>query len=237
MKIIPSLAVLAALVGMLQGTPSLAADKEEGIALAIIYDTSGSMRDPVPDQNGGKTAKYVIANRALLSVANQLETFSTNTTSGASRKLNTALFVFQGQGAKQVIKFGPFDASAMREWANSFSTPGGNTPLGNALNAAGQCVLSSSLPHKHVLVITDGINTAGPQPSAILPRLKKQAEQNGVSLSVHFIAFDVAAQVFDPIRKQGATVVSASDEKQLNSQLDYILQRQILLEEEEKPSK
>lgn len=237
MKIIPSLAVLAALVGMLQGSLSLAADKEDGIALAIIYDTSGSMRDAVPDQNGGKTAKYIIANRALLSVANQLEAFATNSAAGGARKLSTALFVFQGQGAKQAIKFGPFDASAMRQWANSFSSPGGNTPLGNALTAAAQCVLSSPLPHKHVLVITDGINTAGPQPSAVLPRLKKQAEQKDTKLSVHFIAFDVAAQVFDPIKKQGATVASASDEKQLNSQLDYILQRQILLEEEEKPNK
>jgi len=43
----------------------------------------------------------------------------------------------------------------------------------------------------------------------------------------------VDAKVFDPIKKLGATVVAASDEKQLDTQLDFIVQRKILLEEEE----
>jgi hypothetical protein len=37
------------------------------------------------------------------------------------------------------------------------------------------------------------------------------------------------------LKRQGATVVGAVDEKQLNSQLQYILQQKILLEEEEPP--
>jgi hypothetical protein len=43
--------------------------------------------------------------------------------------------------------------------------------------------------------------------------------------------------VFSPVKKLGATVVSAANESQLNTQLDYILQRKILLEEEEVPGK
>jgi hypothetical protein len=50
------------------------------------------------------------------------------------------------------------------------------------------------------------------------------------------VAFDVNAKVFDSVKKLGATVVGAADEKQLNSQLDFILQHKILLEEEEKPT-
>jgi hypothetical protein len=88
-----------------------------------------------------------------------------------------------------------------------------------------------------VLVITDGQNTSGPDPAAILPRLKQQALQGGSALSVHFVAFDVSAKVFDAVKKQGATVVGASDEKQLNSQLEFIMQRKILLEEEEPAKK
>ena len=45
------------------------------------------------------------------------------------------------------------------------------------------------------------------------------------------------AKVFDPLKKLGATVVGAADEKQLNSQLEFILQRKILLEDEELPRK
>jgi glutamyl-tRNA reductase len=70
-----------------------------------------------------------------------------------------------------------------------------------------------------------------------MPRLKKQAEQEQASISVHFVAFDVAASVFAPLKKLGATVVGASDEKQLNAQLEFILQRKILLEDEELPVK
>ncbi len=50
---------------------------------------------------------------------------------------------------------------------------------------------------------------------------------------MHFVAFDVDAKQFAPLKKLGATVVGAADEKQLNTQLEYILQRKILLEEEE----
>jgi hypothetical protein len=109
--------------------------------------------------------------------------------------------------------------------------------LGNALRAAGQCVLNSRLSRKHVLVITDGLNTVGPPPETVMPDLKRQAARSQVSLGIHFVAFDVDARQFEPLKKLGATVVGAGDEKQLNSQLEFILQRKILLEEEEPPRK
>ena len=48
---------------------------------------------------------------------------------------------------------------------------------------------------------------------------------------------DDATKVFDGVKKLGATVVGASDETQLNSQLEFILQKKILLEDEEPPKK
>ena len=118
-----------------------------------------------------------------------------------------------------------------------FSTPGGNTPLGNSLTLAGQAVMESPLTRKHVLFITDGMNTSGPKPEDVMPMLQRKAEQKGTSVSVHFVAFDVDAKVFEPVKRLHATVVSAADEKQLNTQLNFILQRKILLEEEEPPEK
>jgi hypothetical protein len=233
MKIFRLLAVVTALAA---GFSSVRLNAAEGVALAIIYDTSGSMKDAVQDQAGGSSPKYIIANRALLAVTKQLEAVATNTAAGAPRKIEAGLFVFEGQGAREAVKFGPFDPGALRYFAKSFSDPSGSTPLGNALTAASRAVLRSSLPHKHILVITDGMNTAGPAPSAVLPKIKEQAQQKETSLSVHFVAFDVDAKVFSPVKKQGATVVSASNEAQLNTQLDFILQRKILLEEEEPPA-
>jgi hypothetical protein len=232
MSSIPWLAVLTALATLGPGAARLAA-AEEGVALAIVYDTSGSMNESVPDASGRKAPKYVIANRALTAVAQQLETFATNSATGAPRKIEAGLFVFHGEGVREAVKFGPFDAQALRNFARDFDKPSGNTPLGNALATASRAVFNSPLSRKHVLLITDGMNTAGPTPDAVLPRLKRQAEQKQTGLNVHFVAFDVDAKVFAPVKRLGATVVGAADEKQLNSQLDFILQRKILLEEEE----
>ncbi len=229
-----SLTVLAALA-ILGTTPASlkAAEENEGVALAIVYDTSGSMKESVRDNDGHFAPKYVIANRALIAIAKQLQIFATNSASGAPRKIEAGVFIFSNNGARQVIKFGPLDAAGMENWARNYSNPGGNTPLGNALKTAAQTVLNSPLPRKHVLIITDGINTAGPAPQAVMPDLKEQAARKGASLSIHFVAFDVDAKVFDPVKKLGATVVGAADENQLDSQLKLIMQKQILLEEEE----
>ena len=209
----------------------------DGVALAIVYDTSGSMKEPVRDKSGKHSPKYVIANRALLSIVHQVEAYATNGTPEAPRKIGAALFTFHDKGAREAVPFGPFNAKGFEDWANSFSNPEGGTPLGAAVKAAAQRVFDSPLPRKHVLVITDGMNTLGPDPASVLPGLLKQAEKMETSLSVHFIAFDVDAKVFDAVKRQGAKVFSASDAKQLNAQLQLVLQREILLEEPEKPSK
>lgn len=233
MKRIPLPAAGFALAALIVGaTPSFAAEPD-GVAVAIIYDTSGSMRETVPGRGGQAEPKYQIANRALIAVAGQLRAYATNAPAGAPRNLHAGLFIFQGAGARAVIPLGPLDADALEKWAGGFTRPDGNTPLGNALNAAGQAVLRSPLPRKHVLVITDGMNTAGPRPEVVLPALQKRAAERGAGVSVHFVAFDVDAKVFEPVKKLGATVVGAADEQQLNAQLDYILQKKILLEDEE----
>jgi len=237
MKLISSLAMVTALTVLGLAPARLRAADEDGVALAIIYDTSGSMRDVVPDQNGHPTPKYVIANRALSAVARQIQAFATNGPAGTPRKIYTGLFVFHAEQGREALKFGPFDAAALQDWAAHFSSPSGNTPLGNALHAAGRTVLNAPLSRKHVLIITDGMNTAGPKPEEVLPRLQRQAAAKQAVLSVHFIAFDVNASVFNPVKRLGATVVGAANESQLNSQLDYILQRKILLEDEEPPKK
>jgi Mg-chelatase subunit ChlD len=224
-------AALALVAGLL---PAAVRAADEGVALAIVYDTSGSMKETVPDANQGFSPKYVIANRALQAVTRQLQAFRINS-SGGTRRIDAGLFAFQGDAAREVVKFGPFDPAAFESWAKHFNTPHGNTPLGNAVVTAANAVLKSPLSRKHVLVITDGLNTAGPPPQAVLPQLKQTAERKGSSFSVHFVAFDVDARQFAPVKRLGATVVGAADEKQLNTQLQFILQQKILLEEEEPP--
>jgi von Willebrand factor type A domain len=235
MSFMRALTVLTVLAAAGLGCARLSAAERDGVALAIIYDTSGSMAEPVPDRAGHTAPKYLIADRALIAVARQIHCFITNNAAASlPRPIHVGLYVFQGEGAREAVKFGSFNETALRDWATNFRTPRGKTPLGAALRNASQAVLDSPFSRKHVLVITDGMNTAGPSPAAVLPGLKRRAEDQHTTLSVHFVAFDISAKVFDPLKKLGATVVSASNENQLNAQLQFILERKILLEEEEK---
>jgi hypothetical protein len=232
MRNIPSIVLVA--VGILLGPgllPVSAAD-DDGVALGILYDTSGSMRDAVPNSRHSTSPKYVIANHALLDVVKQIQTYTTNGVS-TPRKVDVGLFIFDKSDAKEVVKLGPFDAGAIQNWTTNFSKPSGSTPLGNALRTVSKAVLESPEPRKHIIVITDGENTAGPAPENVMPGINRAADKKQSPVFVHFIAFDVKADVFNGVKKQGASVASAADESQLNSQLDFILQNQILLE---KPS-
>ena len=234
MRIISSFVLVA--MGILLGPGSIpvSAADDDGVALGILYDTSGSMSDPVPNSQGSSSPKYVIANRAVVAIVKQIQTFTTNGVSGEPRKVDVGLFAFSQDGAKEVVKLGPFNPGAIQNWATNFSKPDGRTPLGNALQKVSQSVLDSPMPRKHVLIITDGINNFGPDPAMVMQAINRAVEKKKNTVFVHFIAFDVDAKVFSGVKKQGASVASAADETQLNSQLDFILQNQILLE---KPSK
>lgn len=223
----------AAILPLIAMEGRAASSEEDGIAVAIIYDTSGSMREAVRDAKGNPTAKYRIANRALASIVDRIQMFATNTVAATPRKIHCGLFVFSGRGAREAVKFGPFNAEAMHSWLRSYAGPDSATPLGSTLDLASQTLLKSKLMRKHLVVVTDGMNTTGPDPATVMPKIKAQAARQDTGISFHFVAFDVDAKVFEPLKKLGATVVGATDEKQLNSQLEFIFEKKILLEDEE----
>lgn len=236
MKRIWLIAFCTVVAALSLGAGQASAADEDGVAIAIVYDTSGSMKETVQDESGRPAPKYQVANRALIAIAGRIQAFATNSAAGP-RKINAALFVFQNDKPRRALPFGPFDAEALTRWARGFSNPAGGTPLGNALAVAGRETLGSGLTRKHVLIITDGLNTVGPDPAATLPGLQREAGQKGTSVSVHFVAFDVDAKAFDKVKQLGATVVGAANATQLNEQLGFILEKKILLEEEEPPQK
>jgi uncharacterized protein YegL len=209
---------------------------EEGIALGIVYDTSGSMRDRVPNGSGDDEPKYRIANRALASIVDRLEAVAASGSPEHPKKIETCLVTFDGHRARFAVPFGPFDGAALRGWMNRFTAPDGSTPLGDAVRVAGRAVLGSALVHKHLLVLTDGENTESLDPRTALRKLESDATRRGTAIAAHFVAFDVDAKVFDGVKSLGATVVGAANEKQLGAQLEYILEKKILLEAEEPPA-
>jgi hypothetical protein len=203
----------------------------EGVAVAIVLDTSGSMAQTVLNRQKKPEAKCVIANRALLSVVKRLEAFSTNQTTGKSLSLETCLIVFVDGKSSTVIPLGPFSPEPFQAWLRQNSRPNGGTPLGESLRSAADALFASKAQRRHVIVLTDGENTVGADPVTILPRVQKEAELKNAFVGVHFVAFDVAARVFDQLKAKGATVLAAADESQLQNQLAFILEKKVLLEE------
>src|SRR6266702_2481257 len=61
------------------------AGQQDGVGLAIVYDTSGSMKEQVRDRAGRSSPKYVIANRALEAISKRIQMFSTHPTTGGPR--------------------------------------------------------------------------------------------------------------------------------------------------------
>jgi len=114
------------------------------------------------------------------------------------------------------------------DWARDFRRPDGGTPLGLAIQEAETQLAGSPNLHKHILVITDGESNAGITPDQAVHKLRTSTNP----IPVYFVAFDVSASVFSKAKSEGATVVSASNEAQLNTQINTILGQKILLEAE-----
>lgn len=223
------LVLIATVCVALQPLASLAAD-QDGIALAIVYDTSGSMKEPVRTADGKQAAKWVIGNRSLEQIIRRVEHFATN--SSPPKTIHVGLFIFKGNGAAEAVKFGPFMPDALRDWVKQYRGPDSGTPLGITIETASRALMNSKFSAKHILVVTDGINTSGPDPVAVVPKINKASESKGSPIFIHFVAFDIDAKVFAPLKKLGVTVVGAVDEKQLGQQLEFILEEKILLEKE-----
>src|SRR6266487_3328196 len=120
-----TVSILLAVLGA-NAVPACAA-AAEGVAVAIVYDTSGSMKEPVKDAAGRSSPKYVIANRALVAIASRIQIFATNGAAGGPRKIHAGLYVFQQDGPHAALPFGPFNAAALTTWARGFSAPNGGT--------------------------------------------------------------------------------------------------------------
>jgi uncharacterized protein YegL len=213
-------------LGVIWSTGLLAADDD--LAVAIVYDTSGSMQGPVRTAGGKSEPKYLVGNRALETIVARLEKFS----AGSGRKLHVGVFTFSLKGANPVVPVGPFEPEKIRAWLKDAKPPQGGTPLGNATEEAARALLKQKAGSRHVLVITDGENTIGEPPEKKMTGLLQEALKSGQALYFHFVAFDVQASHFAPVKKLGATLLSAADEAQLNDRLSFVLDEKILLEKE-----
>lgn len=208
-----------------------ASEYKEGVAAAILIDTSGSMNEEVKDTDGTRRRKIEIARRAALDIVNQFDTFARD---HADKEIVLGIFEFsdrrEGPPCRPVVNMGPPEPDAART-AISRMRPEGGTPIGDAMIVAKRALDARGLSKRHILVITDGENTKGYSPADVTRVISSQ--QDNDRASIYFVAFDVAAAKFNSVKDAGGLVLAASNETELQGTLNYLLSGKILAEQPE----
>lgn len=208
---------------------SIYVSRQEGIAAAILVDTSGSMADRVPDSGGQPRPKITIAKDAALRLIRQFGEFARE---HIDRRVLVGIYEFSARDrqpfCRQVVPLGPPNLQAA-ERAIQNMRPQGGTPIGDAMIVAKRDLDNTGFSRRHILVVTDGENTRGYAPGDVAAALSRQSEEN--RSGIYFVAFDVAAENFNAVRDAGGLVLAAANERDLRETLDYILTGKILAEQ------
>lgn len=196
------------------------ADPQPGVAIAIVYDTSGSMTGSVPNTRNQMEAKFKIASEAMQNIVGKIDEYA------RTHPVEATLITFQGTP----VPLGKWNRAAFDIWLSKFNNPAGGTPLGEAIGSASDALKSSKLSRKHIVVLTDGESNGAISPETAIRDMKKR--EGAGSPQVYVVAFDVNSKAFDPVKKAGSTILPASG-KNLESGLRNLFSEKILLEEEE----
>ena len=210
------------------------AARQEGIAAAILLDTTGSMSDEVQGSDRQPKPKLQVARMALLKLLQQFSDFATK---NPDKKILVGIYEFSSRpnrpSCRQLVPLSPPDLPAAHR-ALEAVVADGNTPIGDAMITAKRELDATGFTHRHMLVITDGENNRGYLPGDVAQVIARQPE--GDRAAVYFIAFDLGAEVFEPVKEAGGLVLAAQGEQQLTDTLDYILTGKILVEQTSNPA-
>jgi len=208
--------------------------RQDGIAAAILMDTSGSMSGSVTDLDGRQRPKIEIARRAAVDCVRQFEEFSRK---NADKKVLVGIYEFsardRGPSCRQVVRLGQPDSITAAPAINAM-VPSGGTPIGDAMIQAKLDLDLTGISRRHILVITDGQNNRGYSPGDVANALSRIPEEERASL--YFIAFDTGADQFNAVKEAGGLVLAASSGGDLKQTLDFVLTGKILAEQPVAPA-
>src|SRR4051794_18216671 len=132
---------------------------EEGLgaAIAVIVDTSGSMKDAPA---GDARPKSVIAREAIEQMLDATDAFLARR---PDFPIKIGLYSFSGEVA-ELRPIAPYDRGALRRALAALPAPGGGTAIGDAMREARPALYRAGVFRKYLLVVTDGENTRGRDP-------------------------------------------------------------------------
>jgi Mg-chelatase subunit ChlD len=198
------------------------AEVEEGLgaALAILVDTSGSMREPAP---GDGRPKYVVAREALERMLDATDAFIAKR---PEFPIKIGIYSFASD-VRLLHPIAPYNRESIRHMLQELPSPGGGTAIGDAMREARPALYRAGVFRKYLLVVTDGENTRGRDPESVARTIFRKSEG---AVQIHFVAFDTSPAKFAFLKEVGGDVVSAGTGNELRTALDGIYQGKILAE-------
>ena len=205
-----------------ESTAPYQAEIEEGlgVALAILVDTSGSMRDNAP---GDSRPKAVVAREALEAMLDATDAFVAKR---PDFPIKVGVYSFSSS-VRTLRSIQLYDRGAVRYALTNLPQPGGGTAIGDALREARPDLYRAGVFRKYLLVVTDGENTTGRSPDQVVREIWQKSEG---SVQVFFVAFDTSPEKFAFLKQAGGDVIGAGTGSELRQALDGIYQGRILAE-------
>ena len=204
---------------------SAAVGIREGLAAAVMIDVSGSMREEAP---GSRERKIEIAKRAARDLVEQFARYADDR---RAEPVELAIYEFsserRGGDVREVVRMSRPDRAAAERAIAAMRADGG-TPIGEAMIVGKRALDATGLSRRHLLVITDGENTDGHNPSDVATVLARRPVEERPSF--YLVAFDVDARRFDGVKNAGGFVLEASSGKALGETIDSLLRGKILIE-------
>ena len=198
---------------------------KDGLAAVVLVDVSGSMHDRI---KGERRRKIEAAQAAAIDLVGA---FTRYATAHPDIPVLVGVHEFSARAgapaAREVIPLGRPNPLTADDAIRAMKT-GGGTPIGEAMAVARLALDRSGLKRRHLLVVTDGENTDGADPALVASVLEKQPEE--VKASLYFVAFDVDAEAFAPVKNAGALLLSAKSGAELAATFDELLSDRILVE-------
>jgi len=198
------------------------AEVEEGIgaAVAILVDTSGSMKERAP---GDSRPKYAVAQEALEAMLDATDAFVAKR---PDFPIKIGVYSFSSSVHRQ-RPIQPYDKAALRATFESLPRPGGGTAIGDAMREARPDLYRAGTFRKYLLVVTDGENRNGRPPDEVAREIFRKSEG---AVQIYFVAFDTSPQKFAFLKEVGGDVIGAGSGAELRTALDGIYQGKILAE-------
>lgn len=191
-----------------------------GAAVAILIDTSGSMKEDAP---GDSRSKYEVAREKIERMLDATDAFVARR---PDFPIKIGLYSFSSD-ADVLLPMQPYDREQVRRALASLRRPGGGTAIGDAMRTARPDLYRAGVFRKYILVVTDGENTNGREPDQVARDIWRKSEH---AVQIYFVAFDTSPEKFAFLKEVGGDVIGAGSGVELQAALENVYQGKILAE-------